>query len=522
MAEVIGLKQLTEPNILSMKVDKYLGGVNTPEYVASDMVDIVYKEIENRVDKTWRFLNICCKTGVYLKQLYFRLLNNKNLIQEIPDYFERRAWILKEMLFGICPSDNAKAISSLYLYGFDLSEYEDNLKVVVFKETFKEYKKDTEPEINCLVECRYDDYAKLCKNKLLMDEFVRLCKEYNINTELSYSDQVEELKRAFEKENFIREGKKMKFDVVIGNPPYNNDIYLEFVTLGHNLADKMSCWITPAKWQAKGGERNDKFRENIVPYMREIVMYKDSTDIFSIEEWGGIAYYLMDHYKHNEKNIKNVCTKNSALCSDIEKHNEKKLLLMPNSVKSIVDKLNVGIRLCESCNFSRFTYTSEQERGHKYTDGGDNIAIVQGTKYTGGYLEKRELKTVDKLDKFKVITSCMWGNGNAVFDSNSKVLGVTNMSIAKPNEVPKGSFIILKYFDTEEQCKSFISFMYSKVIAFCVYLGLVGATLNKEFWRFVPDPGAFDHIFTDQELYTKYGLTDGEINIIESVIKERK
>lgn len=45
---------------------------------------------------------------------------------------------------------------------------------------------------------------------------------------------------------------------------------------------------------------------------------------------------------------------------------------------------------------------------------------------------------------------------------------------------------------------------------------------NKETWRFVPDPGAFDHIFTDEELYKKYNLTDDEIKLIESVIKERK
>jgi hypothetical protein len=44
---------------------------------------------------------------------------------------------------------------------------------------------------------------------------------------------------------------------------------------------------------------------------------------------------------------------------------------------------------------------------------------------------------------------------------------------------------------------------------------------NDESWRFVPDPGAFDHIFTDEELYKKYELTQNEIDIIESVIKER-
>ena len=61
----------------------------------------------------------------------------------------------------------------------------------------------------------------------------------------------------------------MKFDVVLGNPPYNNDIYLDFVTLGHNIIKQNGCeiMITPAKWQAKGGEKNEAFRKDIVPYM---------------------------------------------------------------------------------------------------------------------------------------------------------------------------------------------------------------------------------------------------------------
>lgn len=45
----------------------------------------------------------------------------------------------------------------------------------------------------------------------------------------------------------------MTFDVVIGNPPYNNDLYLDFVQLGYKLSSNYVCMITPAKWQAKGG-----------------------------------------------------------------------------------------------------------------------------------------------------------------------------------------------------------------------------------------------------------------------------
>ena len=47
----------------------------------------------------------------------------------------------------------------------------------------------------------------------------------------------------------------MKFDVVIGNPPYNSDLYLDFMQLGYQLSSNYVCMITPAKWQAKGGTR---------------------------------------------------------------------------------------------------------------------------------------------------------------------------------------------------------------------------------------------------------------------------
>ena len=440
----------------------------TPQWVVKDMIELLPDQVWN---EHTTFLDISCKTGIFLVEIFKKL---DEVLSKNPKYVDtatRRSHILNEQLYGLALDDKECLwYSSRNVYGRIGAK---NMKYL---------------------HAGSYSYDQLVKNKKV------------------------EYMKALIQEEF---GRNM-FDVVVGNPPYNNDMYIPFIELGHTLADKCGVFITPAKWQAKGGQVNERFRKNIVPYMKNIVMYKDSTDVFAIEEWGGITYYLLTKDRHDFKQVKNICNTNKAFSSPIEIHNEIELKLMPNSIKRLTDKLSYGARLGDSCNFSRFTYTSEQERGHKYIDGGDNIAIVQGTKYTGGFLEKTELKTTDKLDKYKVITSCMWGNGNATFDNNSKVLGVTNLSIVKPNEVPKGSFIILKYFDTEDQCRSFISFMYSKPIAFCIYLGLIGATLNKEFWRFVPDPGAFDHIFTDQELYKKYNLTDEEINIIESVIKERK
>ena len=74
-----------------------------------------------------------------------------------------------------------------------------------------------------------------------------------------------------------------------------------------------------------------------------------------------------------------------------------------------------------------------------------------------------------------------------------------------------------------QTCESVDSYLATRFVRFLLYLGKCGNTLgNPETWRFVPDPGAFDHIFTDEELYKKYNLTDDEIKLIESVIKERK
>ena len=466
--------------------------VVTPLPIVQDMISLIPKSVFSSKSK---FLCLESKNGVFANAIIDILMSDDSALpinneEEFSDKSIRLRHIVENMIYAI--SDLAG------LANFTLENMIEHISDI--DASINKGKGILETNVSIPKAKHIFNLRNIIRERGTLYTKRIICKQFGINSDIE----------------------NMKFDVVIGNPPYNNDMYIDFVNLGKELSNEYCCMITPAKWQAKGGVKNEQFRNDIVPYMSKIVMYKDSTDVFNIEEWGGISYYIIENKECKEKYVKNICSKNNSLCSDWEKHTEDKLLLMPNSIKEIIRKLSVGARLGDSCNFSRFTYTSEQERGHYYIDGGDNIAIVQGTKYTGGYLEKEELKTTDKLDKFKVITSCMWGNGNAVFDSTQRVLGVTNMSIVKPNEVPKGSFIILKYFDTEEQCNSFISYMYSKLTAFSVYLGLVGATLNAEFWRFIPDPGAFDHIFTDEELYKKYNLTDEEIAIVESVIKERK
>ena len=76
-------------------------------------------------------------------------------------------------------------------------------------------------------------------------------------------------------------------------------------------------------------------------------------------------------------------------------------------------------------------------------------------------------------------------------------------------------------FGTKEFCESIKSYYQCRLIWYLVYMTNCGNASAEAFVN-VPQPEAFDHIFTDQEIYEKYNLTEKEINIIESVIKERK
>ena len=177
----------------------------------------------------------------------------------------------------------------------------------------------------------------------------------------------------------------------------------------------------------------------------------------------------------------------------------------------------------ESCiagtlGFKRQIFTGEQDRGET-TMNNKYVEVMQGDKVVG-YRAISDLYTTINLDKYKVITTIIVSGSADIKDGHFQ--RYFNAYAIGPYQVPKGSFPVLKYFDTLEEAQSFLSYTKTFLFRFLFSLGVCGTTLTKEFFRFIPDPVKYDHIFTDEELYKKYNLTQDEINIIESVIKERK
>ena len=186
------------------KIDKGEGLVPTPDNIAEEMINMLPEELWKREDlHKVRFLNLYTKSGAFEVAIKKKLLSLDNFVNKHKDIEE----VIHNMIYGIAPNEKCAEIARGELY--DDCDYEGNIKVI--SRNTKEY-----------IGLIKLDYKATKNNKL----------ETVINNQLKLlTERIEELFRD-------KDGEKMKFDIVECNPPYNNDIYLDFVQLGHALVKK--------------------------------------------------------------------------------------------------------------------------------------------------------------------------------------------------------------------------------------------------------------------------------------------
>lgn len=306
----------------------------------------------------------------------------------------------------------------------------------------------------------------------------------------------------------------MKFDIVIGNPPYNSGLDLDFAFLGLEIADKV-CLITPGKFQTaepdlrvRSAHTYSEFQKKFVKHIKEIHFYPDCLDIFKIDIRSGIVYYLADRNTYTKIPVYNTCNLQTKLNSV--------------SYRTIVNGeslINIGQEIIDYLK----PYTSFKPKictvNHKYNISvGDcfNRALGQ----SGAYDWEHGGINPDSI-----------GKGGVMFCQD----GTTTIMSAIKNfdhisSMPMSSKCMFSS-DNKIEAESFVSYMQSKFVSFFLFIvsDRMKTVNNIHSYRFVPAPdikldGSYDwsHLYTDEYLYKKYKLPDKYIDIIESVIKQRK
>jgi hypothetical protein len=220
--------------------------------------------------------------------------------------------------------------------------------------------------------------------------------------------------------------------------------------------------------------------------MSKIVYYPYCVDVFDIWETSGVCYYLLDRNKRaDECIIKNIC-KPQPLFNSTRRRKLNKEFTIINICNDIIQKIDLSNLYVDN----------------KHCDSEARWQIWMNNQASGGLLFSLDKKRLNILEPIQGVDNEN-ENTKYVLTSVSKLMFSSN---------------------TKDEALSFASWINSKFVRFLIMAraSVMTGILNDYCWRFVPDPGTFDHIFTDEELYKKYNLTEEEINIIESVIKERK
>ena len=454
---------------------------------------------------------------MFLREIAKRLIDG--LEPQMPDLQERIDHIFKKQLYGIAITELTSLLSRRGVY---CSKYPNSEFSVT----------------------QFDDAEGNIRYRNIKHSWVNgKCKFCGISKEtvLGGSERGQTLEsHAYEWIHTLQPEEifKMKFDVIISNPPYQLSdggaqasaipIYNKFVEQAKKLKPTYLCMIIPARWMT-GGRGLDEFRKAMLhdDSIQVLHDFADSSDCFSgVEIKGGICYFIRNEHYHGKCQIfrhrgDEIRESTRALIEDGDE-----IFVREDRLISIKNKVNIT-------NLSSFdTIVSSMKpyglRGDVFKDTSKYGLPVMSDVYVDGYYKvlgllnlKRVYRFIpqdypiptknDSLNKWKLFVTRNWGIGS--FDDVP-----SQPVVAGPGELCTETFIEFGPFATKDEVENVLTYLQTKFFRAMVAIRKQDQGSSKAVYHYVPIQD-FSKPWTDEELYKKYSLTSDEIEFIESQIK---
>lgn len=488
------------PDVLTCLANLSNDEVFTPPNLVNDMLDLLPAELWSNPDA--RFLDPVSKSGVFLREMAKRLM--KGLETQIPDKQERINHIFSQQLYGIAITELTSLLSRRSVYCSKTA----NGKYSIC-ETFG----DEQGHI------RYKRMKHTWQNGR--------CIYCGANQ--SEYDRDETLETyAY---NFLHTGKpekifNMKFDVIIGNPPYQlsdggfgtsaTPIYHKFVEQAKKLNPKYLSMIIPARWYS-GGKGMDKFRDEMLKdnRIRQIVDYPEAIDCFpGVQIKGGVCYFLW------ERDNKGLCKVSTSRKGEIVSEMTRPLLekgcetfIRYNEAISILKKVQkLNESSLKDMISARKPFGLETTYKGKPKSFENAITLYQNGGI--GYIKESEIRTNIEIVKLHKTLIPPLGSGSDSFPH--PILG--KPFVVEPNSACTETYLVAGAFKNKNEAENLAKYLTTRFLRFLVLLNKPTQHATSKVYTFVPMQD-FSEPWTDEKLYKKYGLTEDEIAFIESMIR---
>lgn len=344
-----------------------------------------------------------------------------------------------------------------------------------------------------------------------------------------------------------RRERNMKFDYIIGNPPYqeeskgNNEsdtpLYHYFFEESFQIADRVEL-ISPARFLFNAGYTPKKWNEKMLnDHHVKVLYYEPKSDkVFSGKDIkGGVAIVYRDAEKnYGAIGVFTAFSELNSINKKVEKLSKKSLSeiissrgLYRYSEKAYKDnplemKKTADSRIAPSA-FQRMPELFTKEKPVDEYEYIQILGIIDGIRYYK-WFRKDYIKEVDNLYKYKVMIPKANGSGAIGEVLSTPLVGTPLVGFTE-------TFISIGETDSKQEAEAILKYVKSKFAR--TMLGILKVTQNnsKATWKYVPlqdftkksDIDWSQSVADiDRQLYKKYGLSDEEISFIETHVKEMK